>query len=241
MKYLSQYELIVQVLRCLGFLLMYIIPCILVLLPIRFLTKVPSFVFRKLLHIGAFTGVCLMILWAESWQAAAITSGLLSAFLYPILHVAEKQPWFARLFVQKFPGEIKKSMLLLFLMFTAVIAVAWGIFDHVELAAASILMWGVGDAAAALVGIPFGLHKVRCRFTDGKKSWEGSFAMLFSSFAVGVMVLTLTQKTGWPRALLSAGIGSLIGAATELFSPSEYDTVTVPVMILTVLLMMKSV
>ena len=51
--------------------------------------------------------------------------------------------------------------------------------------------------------------------------------MLFSSFAVGVLVLTLTQKTGWSCALLSAGSGALIGAATELFSPSEYDTVTV--------------
>ena len=240
-EFISQYALFVQVLRCFVFLLMFIIPCLLILLPIRFLTKVPSFVFRKLLHIVAFTGISLMILWAESWQAAAITSGLLAVVLYPILHLAEKQPWFNRLFVQKSPGEIKKSMLLLFVMFTTLIAIAWGIFDQVELAVASILMWGVGDAAAALVGIPFGKHKVRCRFTDGKKSWEGSFAMLLSSFAVGFLVLTLTQKIGWPRALLSAGIGALIGAATELFSPSEYDTVTVPVMILSVLLMLKSI
>ena len=240
-EFISQYALFVQVLRCFVFLLMFIIPCLLVLLPIRFLTKVPSFVFRKLLHIVAFTGISLMILWAESWQAAAITSGLLAVILYPILHLAEKQPWFNRLFVQKSPGEIKKSMLLLFVMFTTLIAIAWGIFDQVELAVASILMWGVGDAAAGLVGIPFGKHKVRCRFTDGKKSWEGSFAMLLSSFAVGFLVLTLTQKIGWPRALLSAGIGALIGAATELFSPSEYDTVTVPVIILSVLLMLKSI
>ena len=102
-------------------------------------------------------------------------------------------------------------------------------------------MWGVGDAAAGLVGIPFGKHKVRCRFTDGKKSWEGSFAMLLSSFAVGFLVLTLTRKTGWPCALLSAGIGALVGTVTELFSPSEYDTVTVPVIILSVLLMLKSI
>ena len=240
-EFISQYELIVQVLRCFGFLLAFIFPCLLVLLPIRFLTKVPPFVFRKLLHIAAFTGVSLMILWAESWLAAALTSGLLALILYPILHLAEKQPWFDRLFVQKSPGEIKRSMLLLFIMFTAVIAVAWGVFHQAELAAASILMWGVGDAAAALVGIPFGKHKVRCCFTDGKKSWEGSFAMLLSSFAVGVLVLTLTQKTGWPRALLSAGIGALVGTVTELFSPSEYDTITVPVVILAVLLALEMI
>ena len=130
-------------------------------------------------------------------------------------------------------------MLLLFIMFTAVIAVAWGIFGKAELAAAAILMWGAGDAAAALVGIPFGKHKVRCLLTDGKKSWEGSIAMLITSFAVGVLVLMLTQVADLPRVFLSAGTGALIGAATELFTPSEYDTVTVPVMILAVLLVLQ--
>ena len=37
-----------------------------------------------------------------------------------------------------------------------------------------------------------------------------------------------------PAVLLSAAVG----AATELFSPSEWDTVTVPVAILTVLLVL---
>ena len=74
--------------------------------------------------------------------------------------MAEKQPWFEKFFVQKSKGEIKRSMLLLFAMFAAVIVVAWGIFGKPGIAAASILMWGVGDAAAALIGIPFGKHKV---------------------------------------------------------------------------------
>ena len=129
-------------------------------------------------------------------------------------------------------------MVLLFVMFAAVIAVAWGVFDQPQLAAAAILMWGTGDAAAALVGIPFGKHKVLCRLTDGKKSWEGSLAMLLVSFAAGLLVLKLAQRCGWPQVLILAGCGALIGAATELFSPSEYDTITVPAMILAVLLIL---
>ena len=125
--------------------------------------------------------------------------------------------------------------------FTALIAVAWGIFGKSELAATAILMWGAGDAAAALIGIPFGKHKIQCKLTDGKKSWEGSIAMVITSFAVGVFVLMLTQGAYLPRVLLSAGVGALIGAATELFSPSEYDTVTVPVMILAVLLILQGI
>jgi hypothetical protein len=40
-----------DVLDCLSTLIMYIIPCILIALPIRLFTKIPSFVFRKILHM----------------------------------------------------------------------------------------------------------------------------------------------------------------------------------------------
>ena len=235
-EFLSRFPLIVQVFRCIGILAALIAVCLAILLPVRFMTNIPSFIFRKLLHIVAFCGVSLMIILAESWQAAAVTSLLLAVVIYPIIMMIEKEPWFDKLFVQKSKGEIKRSMLLLFVMFTVVIAVGWGWLGHAVLSAAAILMWGAGDAAAALVGIPYGKHKVRCKLTDGKKSWEGSFAMLLVSFAVGILVLIATQTCGWPQALLMAGTGALLGTLTELFSPSEYDTVTVPIVILAVLL-----
>ena len=240
-EFISQYDLAVQALKCFGILAAFIAVNLVTLLPIRFLSKIPSFIFRKLLHIVAITGISLMILLSDSWAAAAITSGLLAVIIYPILMIAEREPWFDRLFVQKSKGEVKRSMLLLFVMFTAVIAVAWGIFDEAELAAAAILMWGTGDAAAALVGIPFGKHKVKCRMTDGKKSWEGTLAMVAVSFAVGFLVLILTQETELSRVLLLSAAGALVGAATELFSPSELDTVTVPVGITAVLLVLSSI
>ena len=239
--FISQYTLAVAVLKCFGILAAFIVVNLAILLPIRFLTKIPSFVFRKLLHIVAITGVSLMILLAESWGAAAITSGLLAVIIFPILLIAEKEPWFDRLFVQKSKGEIKKSMILLFVMFTAVIAVAWGIFGEAELAAAAILMWGTGDAAAALVGVPFGKHKVKCRLTDGKKSWEGTLAMFAVSFAVGFLVLILTRETQLWRVFLLSGVGAMVGAATELLSPSELDTVTVPVAITAALLLLSAI
>ena len=239
--FLSRFPLIVQTLRCGGVLLAFIAVCLAVLLPIRFLTKIPSYIFRKLLHIVAFTGISLMILMAESWQAPALLSVLLAAILFPILMLVEKEPWFDGLLVQKSPGEVRRSMVFLFVMFAAVIAVGWGVFGQPQLVAAAILMWGAGDAAAALVGIPFGKHKVKTRLTDGKKSWEGSAAMLLVSFAVGLLVLLLSKDYSVPRALLSAGVGALTGTATELFSPSEYDTVTVPVVILAVLLVLEKI
>lgn len=232
-----QNALIAQILHCLGAFVLYVIPWLLVLLPVRFLTKLPSYVFRKLLHVVAFTCVTLMILAAQSWQAAALTAVLIAAVAYPILAALEKAPWFESLFVQKSKGETKRSCLMLLGMFAAIITVCWGIFSQPHLAAAAILMWGTGDAAAALFGIPYGKHKVKSRFIDGKKSWEGSLAMLLAAFLSGMIVLHLTQNIDFPLALFSAGVGALLGAATELFSPSEYDTVTVPVVIASVLLL----
>ena len=234
---ISSVSLVMQAFRCLGKLVLYIVPCVLILLPIRFLTKVPSYVFRKLLHIVAFSCFTVMLLAAESWQAVAITSIIIAAAIYPILAMLEKNSWYGRLFVEKEPGEIKKSLLMLFFMFAAVIASAWGVFEKPHVAAASILMWGVGDAAAALVGIPFGKHKVAFQPVNGKKSWEGTFAMFAASFLVGFCLLCFYCGYPYGSVLLGVAVGAAIGAETELFSPSEWDTVTVPVAILVVLLL----
>ena len=53
-----------------------------------------------------------------------------------------------------------------------------------------------------------------------------------------MIVLSVAQKTTIPVAVLSAGLGALLGTVTELFSPSEYDTVTVPAVVVTVLLLL---
>ncbi|MDE7303007.1 MAG: TSUP family transporter [Oscillospiraceae bacterium] len=237
---ISEIVIIAQILRCLGKFIMYIVPCVAVLLPIKFFTKVPQFVFRKLLHLAAFTCTTFMIVVVDSWQAAALTSCLIAGLLYPLLAILEKESWFNGLFVQKKPGEIKKSLLMLFLMFAAVAAVAWGIFGKPYAAATAILMWGTGDAAAALFGIPFGKHKVHLKLVDGKKSWEGTAAMFLISLICGLAVFLLYCHFPFLKSLAPILIGAVIGAATELFSPSEYDTVTVPVAVLAVLLLLSA-
>ena len=225
--------LAVRTLSCLGRLILYIIPCVLVLLPIRFLTKIPSYVFRKLLHLVAFTCFAVMILNAENWQAAAIASVVIAVVLYPLLSMVEHEKWYGKLFVQKSPGEVKRSLLMLFFMFAAVIAIAWGVFDNSHIAAASILMWGMGDASAALVGIPYGKHKIRTRYAV--KSWEGTLAMFAAAFLSGVSVLYFFGGLDAGHAVLAVLPAGATGAITELFSPSEWDTVTVPLAIMIVL------
>ncbi len=229
-------DLALQMLRCVEVLLAFIIPAVLVLLPVRLFTKVPSFVFRKLLHVVAFTCVSLMILFTVSWQAAAATSVVFALVIYPLLGIIEPMSWYGTLFVQKEPGEIRQSLLMLFFMFAGVITVSWGIFGRPDCAAAAILMWGTGDAAAALVGVPLGKHKVNPPLSDGKKSWEGTLAMLATSFVFGVILLVAVHGMPPELALPAVAAGAVVGAATELVTPSKYDTVSVPVAVLAVLL-----
>ena len=235
---LSQITLFTQSLRCLGMLFAFIIPCVIVLLLIKFIFKPASHVFRKLLHLVAFSGLTFVVMTAEGWIPVVITSAVFALILFPVLSILEKEEWFPRFFVQKTPGEIKKSMLMLLFMFALLVAVAWGIFGKPYLAAAAILMWGAGDGAAALFGIPFGRHKVMLKPADGKKSWEGSGAMLAVSFLCGVFMLIFAQHLGTGYALLTAFLAATAGTVTELFTPSEYDTVTVPIVIEAVLLLM---
>ena len=239
-SFLSRFRLFTDTLHCMGVLISFVIPCVLVLLPIRFLTKIPSYIFRKLLHIVAFTCVSLTILTSKSWQASALTCVIFAGLIYPLLALVEKETWYPKLFVEKTKGEIRRSLLMLFLMVAALIAVCWGIFGEPVLCAASILMWGTGDAAAALVGIPCGKHKIKTRWTDGKKSREGTAAMFAVSFVSGLLMLLLAHEAELPHVLLSAAAGALFGALTELFSPSEYDTVTVPSVIAALLLLINA-
>ena len=184
----------------------------------------------------AFTCTVLMIVVSPSWQISAISSLTIAFVVYPILAVLEKEKWFANLFVQKSKGEIKRSLLKLFVMCAVLTAVAWGFFDEEIIGAAAILMWGTGDAAAALIGIPFGKHKVRLPLADGKKSWEGSLAMFVVSAVCGLLVLHFFADLPLMSILFGTILAALLGSATELFSSSEWDTVTVPLVILAILL-----
>ena len=227
-KALEQSPLPVQTLACIGVFLAFVIPSLAILIPIRFRTKVPSFVFRKMLHAMAFLFSALMILVSPGWRSAALAALIAAVLLYPLLGALEKHRWYGVLFVQKRPGEVRRSMVMIFAALMAVVGVLWGIFGQRQLAAASILMWGFGDAAAALVGIPFGQHKVKSGLTDGKKSWEGSAAMLAVSFLCGFAVLLWGQQLAPLHAVRSAGAAAVLCTLAELFSPGEWDTFTVP-------------
>ena len=228
--------LAVSVLRCFGEYLLFIVPAALILLVLNFTLDIPRVVFRKLLHLPAFCSAAVVVWRADCWQTASLTLVLFAVIVYPVLWLCQGWSGYDRLFVQKKPGEIKKSLLLLFLCDAALVALCWGVFDLPWASVTAILMWGSGDGAAALVGHRFGKHHVRLPLADEKKTWEGSGAMLAVSAVVGTAAMLILTAQPWYRCLLMALAASIFGAYTELISRGGDDTVTVPVVNTAVLL-----
>ncbi|MBQ6395430.1 MAG: hypothetical protein IJH87_03700 [Atopobiaceae bacterium] len=217
-----------QTLDCTKGFLGVIIPCAIVLLLIHAFVEIPRPVFRKVLHTVAFGSSAFMVRIAASWPAAALTSVLFAVVVYPLLAIAERIPGYDELLTQKKPGEVKKSLLLLFLGEAVVIAIGWGVTSCQAIAVAAILMWGVGDAAAALVGIYLGEHVIPWSISDGKKTFEGTGAMLVCALILGFASLILLTDASLAKVALVIVPSAIICAASELVSKDGNDTVLVP-------------
>ena len=135
-----------------GFLLGYFAICATGALALRRLVKVPAEVFRKTLHIILLGSIFVLVYLFESWWASAAAAVLFIALVFPILVFAEHLPGYSRLLIERKRGEIKRSLIIVFFMFAAIICVCWGLLGERYLVIASVLAWGLGDAAAALAG-----------------------------------------------------------------------------------------
>ena len=206
----------------------YIASLALSLIVIHILFKIPQDIFRKLLHIAAFTSSIYVALTGEGWQMEALTLILFGLLVWPILNLAENWSGYRDLFVEKKPGEVKKSLLLLFISQGIFLAVAKGLLGRTYILVASTAAWGLGDIAAAWIGRPLGRHKISFKLADHNKSWEGSAAMmLVSAVACFISLTFLTDFALVTRVIVSIIIGA-VSSFSEMCSKNGNDTVIVP-------------
>lgn len=76
--------------------------------------------------------------------------------VYPVLHFAERLKGYSELLTERKNGEIKRSLVIVFVMFSTLIIACWGLLGQKYLVIAAVMAWGLGDAAAALVGKKYG-------------------------------------------------------------------------------------
>ncbi len=226
-----------ELINGLGNAVIYFLICVTgALLLHRFFT-VPKEVFRKILHLIILGSIFFWTYAFHTWWVAVIAVLGFIAAVFPTLMIAERfVPGYTDLLTERRAGEVKTSLLGAFAMFALVITICWGLLGERYLVLASVLAWGLGDAAAALVGKRFGRHHVEGRHIEGRKSLEGTLAMFVISFAVVFVVLLIhgcAFRFGYiPIAFVTAAVCT----AAELFTRYGLDNITCPLAAASVLI-----
>lgn len=217
--------------KVLGIYLAFIVVFASALLVVRYTTRIKDYIFRKLLHIVAFTSILPLVFSTDIWWIAVAVEILFLIVVIIALHLLENFPFYKGLFVEKAKHEVIVSFISLFGLITVLIAVFWGIFgrEHLYIAVGAIMAWGPGDAVAAIVGKIYGRHKLQGKRIEGVKSVEGSGGMAITSFVC--LLLVLLSMSGLSRgvALVAALVVAPVAALTELYTKGGRDTITVPI------------
>lgn len=237
-EWIASCTLLMQVLRCMGWYLLFLLGIVAVIAILRLCLKLPKEVSRKLLQFPALASVIFMLYVAENWIAAVLCAIVFCLVVYPVLCMLESWEGYPNLFMERKPGEVKRSLLLLFGTHIVLAAVCCGLLDQPFIAVAAILVWGVADTAAALFGKKFGKHHIQLRHADPHKTWEGTAAMAVTSFVTGAAVLLLVSPLTWWKCFLFSLLTAPFCAAAELYSHNGNDTVSVPVAAAVVLIIL---
>lgn len=194
--------------------------------------SLPSEVFRKLLHIAAVFSIMPIVVPSSSWEASAlvcavfILEALLGGHFSSLLKTVDMK--------ERSAGEQQRSMVLLFGIYIFLIINCWGALEQKWMVILSVVAWGVGDAAAALIGKKFGKHKLKGKMIEGTKSVEGTMAMFVMSFLSVYFLYRGHTMISNPMLVVWICICiAVMSAAAELFSKNGMDTVICPLSAMT--------
>ena len=239
-------EVVIEIIRCGCNYILWSLPLFLILAVAYVWLKPPKFLFRKLLHITAFTGMVFMNTKANVWYDTVICLCIGAVATYGILTFMEQLSFYEDFFVEKSPGEVKKNLFGVFVTAAGLDLALYLLTGEKKLFDLVILTWGFGDAMAALVGIPFGRHRIPLK--DGEKSLEGSVAFFVTAslivFLYGVRSFPMDYfsfpfgKTMVPVGVVAVTCG-LFGTLGELFSKKGWDNIIVPLTIMLSILVFK--
>ena len=183
-------------------------------------------IFRKILHILAFAGLIAWLYALDDWRHSVLIAAGTIPVIYPCLLLLSKIPGISEAIVARRRGEFAYSFFAYAMAYIITASVLWGYFGKRELAVACFLAWGPGDAAAALIGKKFGIHKL------GKKkakSLEGSMAMFVLSFIGVFITLWFSPEINIPLKIIVSLLVAVVSTVTEFYVLNGFDTFFCPV------------
>ncbi len=209
-------------------IIIYFAVCASVALAARKLIKIKDEIFRKILHFILLGSLAVWTFSFQTWWLEVITILAFVVIVYPILIFFERFKTYSEVVTERKKGELKNSLIVVFVMFAIVVAVTKGIFQDSYLTLASVYAWGIGDAFAALVGKRFGKHKIEGKFLSGEKSWEGTIAMFLSALIAVLAILLLRGEVHFGICILIAVVTAIVSSSLELYTKNGMDTITCP-------------
>lgn len=225
-----------EVLNGVAAIIIYYLICATTALVIRCLIKIPDEIFRKTLHCILLFSLIPWVLCFNTWWISALCALAFAALVYPALCLAEKIKNYSKIVTERKGGELKRSLLIVFSMFAAIISICWGWLGDKMLVFASVYAWGFGDAAAALVGKRFGRHALEGQHIQGRKSKEGTFAMFIVSFISVITIMIIRGGLSWYAYIIIAAAAAVVSAVVELYSMDGMDTITCPLAAMAVII-----
>ncbi len=225
----------------LNILFWYIAPCFcagLIVLFIRFVIKPKDFVYRKVLHICAVLTVFSFILPAHTWWISILDVLTIIVLIDITLLIIYKTTLYKMLFVDKEKNEIFKMINIYYFVLMAVIAIFFGFRGdlHKYLVIIAILCWGFGDAAAALIGVYFGKHKLALPLVDHDKTIEGSVSMFIISYFTCLITLLIFYNYPIWVIIVEPLVVAIALTITEAISKKGLDTLFCPLIATAILL-----
>lgn len=200
-----------------------------VLLKARF--NLPFEITRKLYHLAITLSIFPLVTVFSTWYAAVLAILLFALIVYPILKRVERASFYERIAVERQGGEFKSSLLIVQLSMALLLLVFWGLLGSAwkYIAVVAVMGWGFGDAAAALVGKAVGRRRIEHPRIQGKKTYEGTLAMLVTAGLAVFLTLLFYAGQPWQVSLTVALLAAPVCATVELFTIRGLDTLTVPI------------
>lgn len=223
-------KLFIYGLELLGELLAYLGVLVFILLIIRFFfkNKIKDFVWRKMMHLVAFSSIIPLIYNTDNYLVSIIAIGYFIILFVIRLIFLEREEWFHDLLVEKYPYEIIISMTLFYLVMGLDIYIGWGLCFNRLIPLISICASGFGDALGALIGIGYGSKHWSIKGVDNKKTIVGSLALFFGIFFLTLILLFSLSSMPWWSILCVSLFMGLISMVIELYSPKGTDNLTLP-------------
>ncbi len=221
------YHDLIGVCLYLGFIIAIGMPVIL----LKAYGNLPFEITRKLYHIVITLSILPLVKVFSAWYMAVLAAFLLVLIAYPALTLLEHSSLYRRIAVERGSGEFKRSLIIVQTSIALLIFIFWGLHGEAwkYIAVVAVMAWGLGDAAAALVGKAIGRRRIVHPWIEGAKTYEGTLAMYIVAGLMIFLTLLIYADQSWPASLIVAALVAPVSATIELFSNRGMDTLTVPI------------